>query len=172
MQAGSTLVTGAAGGIGAATARALGRAGRRLLLSDLNAEALGDTVSALDAEGVATVALAGDLACADGRNALAAAVEGAGGLAGLAHVAGLSGTMADARRILTVNRVATAQLLERLLPLAREGSAAVCVASQAGHLVGRGMTPDARRDRRSARARFPGAARVVRRPRRDRAARR
>jgi NAD(P)-dependent dehydrogenase (short-subunit alcohol dehydrogenase family) len=49
--------------------------------------------------------------------------------------------MADARRILTVNLVATAQLLERLLPLAREGAAAVCVASQAGHFLGRGMSP-------------------------------
>ena len=69
MRAGITLVTGAGGGIGAATARALGREGRRLLLSDLNAAALGDTVRSLDADGVATVALAGDLAAVEGREA-------------------------------------------------------------------------------------------------------
>jgi NAD(P)-dependent dehydrogenase (short-subunit alcohol dehydrogenase family) len=144
MQPGITVVTGAGAGIGAATARTLGRAGRRLLVCDVNAAGLGDTVRALDAEGVATVALAGDLGAASDRAALAAAVERAGGLTGLAHVAGISGTMADARRILAVNLVATAQLLARLLPLAREGAAAVCVASQAGHFVVRGMTAETR----------------------------
>jgi NAD(P)-dependent dehydrogenase (short-subunit alcohol dehydrogenase family) len=52
--------------------------------------------------------------------------------------------MADARRILDVNLVATARLLETLLPHAREGAAAVCLASQAGHFVGRGMSPKTR----------------------------
>src|SRR4030095_6410998 len=75
MRAGITLVTGAGGGIGAATGTAFGREDRRLLLSDLNAAALGGTVRSLDADGVATVALAGDLAAAEGREALAAAVE-------------------------------------------------------------------------------------------------
>jgi NAD(P)-dependent dehydrogenase (short-subunit alcohol dehydrogenase family) len=144
MQAGITVVTGAGAGIGAATARALGRAGRRLLVCDVNAAGLGETVHALEAEGIASVALAGDLGAAQDREALAAAVERAGGLGGLAHVAGISGTMADARRILAVNLVATAELLARLLPLAREGAAAVCVASQAGHFVGRGMAAETR----------------------------
>jgi NAD(P)-dependent dehydrogenase (short-subunit alcohol dehydrogenase family) len=101
-------------------------------------------VRSLEAEGVASVAVAGDLTAAGDREALAGAVERAGGLAALAHVAGISGTMGDARRIFAVNLVATAQLLDRLLPLAREGAAAVCVASQAGHMVGRGMTPETR----------------------------
>jgi NAD(P)-dependent dehydrogenase (short-subunit alcohol dehydrogenase family) len=144
VQSGITVVTGAARGIGAATARALGRDGRRLLLCDLDGDALGDTARSLGADGFAAVALAGDLGAAADREALAAEVERAGGLAALAHVAGISGTMAAARRILGVNLVATAQLLERLLPLAREGSAAVCVASQAGHMVGRGMKPEIR----------------------------
>lgn len=144
MHRGCTVVTGAARGIGAATARALAREGRRLLLCDVNGETLGETARSLAAEGGPHVALAGDLAAEDHREALAAEVERAGGLAALAHVAGLSGTMAEARRILAVNLVATAQLLARLLPLAGEGTAAVCVASQAGHMVGRGMTPQTR----------------------------
>ena len=144
MHPGCTVVTGAGAGIGAATARALGRDGRRLLLHDVNAGGLDETVRLLEAEGIGSVALAGDLTAQDDREALAAEVERAGGLAALAHVAGISGTMADARRILSVNLVATAQLLERLLPLAGEGSAAVCVASQAGHLVGRGLSPEIR----------------------------
>jgi NAD(P)-dependent dehydrogenase (short-subunit alcohol dehydrogenase family) len=52
--------------------------------------------------------------------------------------------MADARRILDVNLVATARLLEALLPHALPGAAAVLVASQAGHFVGRGMKPETR----------------------------
>jgi NAD(P)-dependent dehydrogenase (short-subunit alcohol dehydrogenase family) len=144
MHAGCTVVTGAGAGIGAATARALGLDGRRLLLCDVNAQALGDTVRSLEAEGIGSVALTGDLTAKAHREALGDAVERVGGLAVLAHVAGISGTMADARRILAVNLVATAQLLERLLPLSGEGTAAVCVASQAGHLVGRGMSPEIR----------------------------
>ncbi len=144
MESGCVVVTGAAGGIGAASARALGRAGHRLLLSDVNREALSERARSLGAEGLAARALPGDLTAADDRKTLAAEVERGGGLAGLAHSAGLSGTMADARRILDVNLVATARLLETLLPLAREGAAAVCVASQAGHFVGRGMSPETR----------------------------
>jgi NAD(P)-dependent dehydrogenase (short-subunit alcohol dehydrogenase family) len=144
MESGCIVVTGAAGGIGAACARALGGPGLRLLLSDLGTDALTETARSLAGEGIAATPLAGDLTTAGDREALAVAVGRAGGLAGLAHAAGLSGTMADARRILDVNLVATARLLERLLPLARRGAAAVCLASQAGHFVGRGMTPETR----------------------------
>jgi len=137
-------VTGAARGIGAATARALAASGQALLLCDLTDDALRETVGALRDAGTPLATCAGDLANVADRNALAAAVERAGGLRGLAHVAGLSGTMADARRILDVNLVATARLLEALLPHVLEGAAAVCVASQAGHFLGRGMTPEIR----------------------------
>lgn len=142
MGPGILVITGAAGGIGAACARALGRTGQPLLLADLDAAALDETARAIGAEGVDATALAGDLADAGDRDALVAEVERSGGLAGLAHTAGLSGTMADAKRILEVNLVATARLLQALLPHADQGTAAVCVASQAGHMVGRGMTPE------------------------------
>jgi NAD(P)-dependent dehydrogenase (short-subunit alcohol dehydrogenase family) len=138
------VVTAAGGGIGSAVARALGREGHALVLSDLRGDTLGEITRVLGREGVAATALAGDLASASDREALAAQVERAGGLSGLAHTAGLSGTMADARRILDVNLVATARLLEVLLPHARPGAAAVLVASQAGHFIGRGMKPEAR----------------------------
>lgn len=142
MSRGCTLVTGAARGIGAATALALGREGRHLLLCDLNGDGLQDMLGSLAAERIEATALAGDLAVADDREALAIEVERAGGLASLAHVAGISGGMGDAHRILTVNLVATAQLLERLLPLAGEGTVAVCISSQAAYFVGRGMKPE------------------------------
>jgi len=52
----------------------------------------------------------------------------------LAHAAGLSPTMADPRRIVEVNLVGTARLLDALAPLVTTGSAAVCFASSAGYL--------------------------------------
>ena len=142
MTTGCTVVTGAARGIGAASALALGREGHRLVLCDLNGDGLQDTVNSLAAEGIEATALTGDLAVANDREALAAEVERASGLASLAHVAGISSSMGDAHRILTVNLIATAQLLELLLPLASEGTAAVCISSQSAYFVGRGMTPE------------------------------
>ena len=52
----------------------------------------------------------------------------------LAHAAGLSPTMADPRRIVEVNLVGTARLLDAFAPLVTSGSAAVCFASSAGYL--------------------------------------
>jgi NAD(P)-dependent dehydrogenase (short-subunit alcohol dehydrogenase family) len=52
----------------------------------------------------------------------------------LAHAAGLSPTMADPRRIVDVNLVGTARLLDAFAPLVMTGSAAVCFASSAGYL--------------------------------------
>jgi NAD(P)-dependent dehydrogenase (short-subunit alcohol dehydrogenase family) len=52
----------------------------------------------------------------------------------LAHAAGLSPTMADPRRIVEVNLLGTARLLDAFGPLVTSGSAAVCFASSAGYL--------------------------------------
>ncbi len=131
---GVIVVTGAARGIGRACAQALGRANRPLLLVDLDEGPLAATAGALGAR-----TLAGDLSQAACRAELRAAVAEAGGLAALAHAAGVSGAQAQPRRVLEVNLVATAELLELLLPQAGPGSVAVLVASQAGHLVGRGV---------------------------------
>ena len=56
--------------------------------------------------------------------------------AAVAHVAGISPTMGDWRAILDVDLVATAQLVRSLRPLAGAGTAVVCVASMAAHLIG------------------------------------
>ncbi|MCG8588228.1 MAG: SDR family NAD(P)-dependent oxidoreductase [Proteobacteria bacterium] len=73
------LVTGAAGGLGQAFARALGARGLNLVLSDLEAEPLEAVARAVEADhGVATRPLALDLtqpACAETAGALAAELE-------------------------------------------------------------------------------------------------
>jgi NAD(P)-dependent dehydrogenase (short-subunit alcohol dehydrogenase family) len=91
--------------------------------------------------GIQAEALAGDLCDLAHRTALVGAVARAEGLRALAHTAGLSPTMADARRIFEVDLVATVRLLDALAPQLRPGAAAVLIASQAGHFVAAAATP-------------------------------
>jgi len=58
-----------------------------------------------------------------------------GTLRGLIHAAGVSPTMADWRRMFEVDLVGTALVVDALRPSATEGSAAVCFASSAAHLI-------------------------------------
>jgi len=60
---------------------------------------------------------------------LAARARELGTLRAVVHVAGVSPTMGDWRRIVTVDLVGTALLTEALLPLATPGTAFVCFAS-------------------------------------------
>lgn len=138
---GATVVTGAAGGMGRACALALAPLGARLVLTDLDDAALAPVCDELRAAGADAQALAGDLAEPALRERLVAAVREAGGLAALAHTAGLSPSMAEAERIFRVNLEATAALVDALEPLAREGTVAVLLASQAGILAAGAATP-------------------------------
>lgn len=62
MLAGKTaIITGAARGIGAATATLFAREGARLVLTDLDQQPLADTASALAASGAEVITLAGDV---------------------------------------------------------------------------------------------------------------
>jgi nucleoside-diphosphate-sugar epimerase len=61
----------------------------------------------------------------------------------LAHAAGLSPTMADARRIVEVNLVGTIGVLAALDLLVVEQSAAVCFASTAGYIPTELLGPSA-----------------------------
>jgi NAD(P)-dependent dehydrogenase (short-subunit alcohol dehydrogenase family) len=72
-----------------------------------------------------------DITDRDGLARLAAHVAELGTLGAVAHAAGISPTMADWRRILTVDLVGTAMLAEALRPLATAGTAMVCFASMA-----------------------------------------
>jgi len=141
MGARAVVVTGAAGGIGLASARALAEAGA-LLLQDLDAERLEAVAASLAGEGIEARTLAGDLCDPAHLAALAAAVKDAGGLRALAHTAGISPTMADARRVFEVDLVATVRLLDALEPTLAPGAVVVLVASQAGHMVAGAATPE------------------------------
>lgn len=127
---GVTVITGAASGMGAEAARRFAAEGT-LLLCDLAAARL-ETLSR-DLAGAGHRVVAGDLTSPAVLDAIVDAVAAAGGLSRLVHAAGLSPTMADGRRILEVNLCATVRLLDALEPHAGAGSAAVLIASIAGH---------------------------------------
>jgi len=130
LRPGVLLITGATGGMGAAVARRYAN-DHMLLLCDLSAERLEELRASLPGEGHRTiVADIGDPAAG---KSIADAVADMGELAGVAHAAGLSPTMADPQRIIDVNLIGSARLLDALFPLVGEGVAAVMISSIAGY---------------------------------------
>jgi NAD(P)-dependent dehydrogenase (short-subunit alcohol dehydrogenase family) len=126
------VVTGGGGGIGLACARRLGRDGP-ILLADADAERLARAREALAGDGIEVAAIHCDVADARSVEALAKATHERGGFQALVHTAGLSPKMAPAKRIYEVNLAGTARVTDAFLPLAKEKSVCVCIASMAGY---------------------------------------
>jgi len=127
------VITGGSGGMGKAIARRLGNQGR-LLLADVSEERLLQAAAELAAEGIPDVTVqAVDITDEAAVGQLAARAAELGELGAVVHTAGLSPTMADARRILEVNSVGTGFVLQAFLEHAVPGTVAVCIASMAGH---------------------------------------
>jgi NAD(P)-dependent dehydrogenase (short-subunit alcohol dehydrogenase family) len=129
------VITGGGGDMGVACAARLGARGHRLCLAEFAADRLERAMSGLRAKGYDVTGLRCDIADPQAIQALAKQTSELGDLAALVHTAGLSPTMGEGRRIVTVNLVGTALLVEAFRPLARSGTAAVLVASQAGHFM-------------------------------------
>ncbi len=128
------LITGAAGGMGRACARLFG-ATQELVLTDAIGPALEKFAAELTAEGYTVLgAHAGDLGSDAVLDAIMADLAGEAAIT-LIHTAGLSPSLAGAEAIMAVNLVATVKLLDAIEPLLRPGSAAVLIASSAGHLM-------------------------------------
>jgi NAD(P)-dependent dehydrogenase (short-subunit alcohol dehydrogenase family) len=122
----TAVITGASSGIGRATVERV--------------RDLADTVIACDLrrpEIDGTVGVACDVADPDAVAALAGRAGSLGSFRALVHAAGISPTMADARRILEVDLVGTELLVAAFEPLVAPGAAAVCVASSAAYELAR-----------------------------------
>ena len=130
------IVTGAGRGMGLACARRLAAMVDVLLLVDLDEASVTAAAKELTASGGAAEPVVLDVTDRDGLRALAAQVQRLGTLRAVAHAAGISPTMADWRRIFTVDLVGSAMLAEALRPLATTGTATVCFASMAPLLAG------------------------------------
>jgi NAD(P)-dependent dehydrogenase (short-subunit alcohol dehydrogenase family) len=130
------IVTGAARGMGSACAERLVDMVDALILVDLDERGLMGRAGTLSGVGRATIEpFMLDVTDVDGLERLATTVSALGTLRSVAHVAGISPTMADWRRIFTVDLVATARLADTLRPLATASTAMVCFASMAPWLA-------------------------------------
>jgi NAD(P)-dependent dehydrogenase (short-subunit alcohol dehydrogenase family) len=120
--------------MGRACAQRLATQVDTLVLIDRDPDGLSDAAEALSA--VTNVISADlDVTEADAVHALAGEIGAMGSLRGVAHAAGISPTMADWRRILHVDLVGSAILIDALTPFVRPGTAAVCFASMASQLM-------------------------------------
>ena len=137
------IITGAGRGIGEACAARLVGVVDVLLLADLDQA----SVAARAAELAGQVTKCGpfvlDVVDAAAVHALASRAAARGTLRAVIHAAGISPTMADWRRILNVDLVGTARLVDALRPLVTEGTAIVCFASMAAHLSAQEPNPAA-----------------------------
>lgn len=127
------IVTGGGRGMGYACAQRMTDLVDVLLLVDRDgttAAAARDTL-AKESGRAAVESVELDITDSDGLAGLAQRVRATGTLRAVAHAAGISPTMADWRRILTVDLIGTALLARALRPLAVSGTATVCFASMA-----------------------------------------
>jgi NAD(P)-dependent dehydrogenase (short-subunit alcohol dehydrogenase family) len=124
----TNVVIGAGSGMGTAVARALAPRGR-LIVADRNLEA----VEAVAAElGPDVTAFECDVTDQGQIDALVSSIDT---LDALVLTAGLSGSMANGRRIFDVNLIGTARILTAVEPLLQPGTVAVLFASMSGHRV-------------------------------------
>lgn len=135
-----TIITGGAGGMGAACAERLGQRGP-VILVDVKADRLKLVSEDLRAKGLTALAVHDDITDAAVRATLVKMVAGLGTFGTLVNTAGLANSMAKPERVMHVNLVGTAQMLEALLPLATQGSSAILIASGLGHSFRSKSTP-------------------------------
>jgi NAD(P)-dependent dehydrogenase (short-subunit alcohol dehydrogenase family) len=128
------LVVTGTGGMGMAVARRLGP-GRCVVLADNDPGQLEESAETLSAEGHEVRAVPTDISDATAVQTLAAKVMDAGPLGCAVHTAGVSPVQASPERIVMVDVMGTAHLLDELLDAVRPGSVCVCIASMAATMV-------------------------------------
>jgi NAD(P)-dependent dehydrogenase (short-subunit alcohol dehydrogenase family) len=128
------LVTGGARGIGATCAEQLAGTVDVVVLADVNEAAVTAQAAAIAERGTRCEPVVVDVTDPAGVQRLATRAQALGTLRSVAHVAGISPTMADGRRILDVDLVGTARLIDAIRPLVSTGTAIVCIASMAAYL--------------------------------------
>jgi NAD(P)-dependent dehydrogenase (short-subunit alcohol dehydrogenase family) len=127
------VVTGM-GGMGIAIARRLG-VGRALVLAEIHQETLDRVAEELRGEGYDIHPMPTDVSDLQSVRALALTADSLGVLRAVVHTAGLSPVQASPERIVAVDVMGTAYVLEEFGKIAQNGSVAVCIASMAGQMT-------------------------------------
>ncbi|MBT0773282.1 SDR family oxidoreductase [Kineosporia sp. J2-2] len=139
---GVVVITGS-GGMGTAVARRIG-AGRTVLLADASAPALERAAAALRDEGHQVLTQVVDVSDAASVKELAERAAATGRAGAVVHTAGVSAVTSTVERVLRVDLLGTALVIEAFEAVAEPGTSVVCVASMAGHLAR--LTPGQERD--------------------------
>ena len=140
----AVLVTGAASGLGKATALALGRAGARVCVVDVNAGGLAETAREIETAGGTALVHPADLAEPDACFAAVAVAVGAfGQLDGLCNVAGIipitntpEMAVADWQKTIAVNLSAPFHLIQAAIPHLLETEGAVVNVTSTAAFIG------------------------------------
>ncbi|MFT4154775.1 SDR family oxidoreductase [Parafilimonas sp.] len=128
------VITGI-GGMGIACARRMG-AGYKLLLCDFNEKQLSNASAELTNNGYNVTTVKLDVSDKESVNAVAKQAAMMGEIHAVIHTAGLSPTMADAERILNVNLIGTARMLEVFEAYISPGTVGIFISSSSGYLSG------------------------------------
>jgi NAD(P)-dependent dehydrogenase (short-subunit alcohol dehydrogenase family) len=126
------VITGGAGGMGLACARALADRGR-LLLVDLDEDQLEAARAALAADGATIETLRCDVTSPAETAAVSERVQTVGRFRCLVHTAGVSPEMADGPTVLEVDLAGSVRITDVLFPLVEPGSSAILIGSIAGY---------------------------------------
>lgn len=126
------VITGGAGGMGLACARALADRGR-LLLVDVRQDLLDQACKALSGHGADVETLRCNVTCPADVAAVADRVRELGRLRCLVHTGGVSPEMADAATVLDVDLAGSVRITGALFPLVNPGSSAILIGSIAGY---------------------------------------
>jgi NAD(P)-dependent dehydrogenase (short-subunit alcohol dehydrogenase family) len=126
------VITGGAGGMGLATARALASQGQLLLL-DVGEKELGRAGKTLASMGARVETLRCDVTSVEETERVADKVRAMGSFRSLVHTAGISPEMADARRVLEVDLQGSVRMTDAVFPLVGPGSSAILIGSIAGY---------------------------------------
>ncbi|MEY9931227.1 NAD(P)-dependent dehydrogenase (short-subunit alcohol dehydrogenase family) [Catenulispora sp. GP43] len=120
------------GGIGRTIARRVG-AGRTLLLAGYGEQETRDAAEQLRGDGYDTAVAPTDISDREAVEALAAEAAALGPVTRVIHAAGVSPTQASIERILHVDLLGTAFVLDAFARVVAPGGAGIVVASMAGH---------------------------------------
>ncbi|KAM0080499.1 hypothetical protein ACKRZS_007344 [Fusarium odoratissimum] len=137
----SGLLVLGAGGMGLAIARRLG-AGRLVFLADNSPKVLDFAASSLRSDGHEVQTHIVDVSSNDSVKSLAKIASEAARLNAVVNTAGISPGMGTARRIFEVNLLGTANVIDVFLEVMPPGSSLISVASIAGYLVQKAISPE------------------------------
>jgi NAD(P)-dependent dehydrogenase (short-subunit alcohol dehydrogenase family) len=127
------VITGA-GGMGRAIARRLG-SGCSVVFADSNEAQLERATDELGRDGYTVQGVRTDVSARDDVAALARAAADLGVLRCLVHTAGVSPVQARPEKIIAVDVIGTARVLDEFEPYVEPGTVAVCIASMAGSMT-------------------------------------